>query len=85
MRSCLDTLVLIAPWTTVATVVRQNETFARHQTLAFALERSDLERQALDARLHLLQAQVAPHFQQLANVKALVDAGSIRRSGASHE
>ena len=70
--------VLIAPWTAVATVVRQKETFARHQTLTFALERSELERQALDARLHLLQAQVAPHFlfNTLANVQALVDAGS---------
>ena len=46
--------------------------------LTFALERSELERQALDARLHLLQAQVAPHFlfNTLANVQALVDAGS---------
>src|SRR5687767_15921244 len=70
--------LLIAPWTAVATVVRQKETFARRQTLAFALERSELERQALDARLHLLQAQVAPHFlfNTLANVQALVDAGS---------
>jgi signal transduction histidine kinase len=74
--------VLIAPWTAVATVVRQKDTFARHQTLAFALERSELERQALDARLHLLQAQVAPHFlfNTLANVQALVDAGSPRAS-----
>ncbi len=70
--------VLIAPWTAVATVVRQKEAFARDQKLAFALERSELERQALDARLHLLQAQVAPHFlfNTLANVQALVDAGS---------
>src|SRR5687767_10717878 len=70
--------VLIAPWTAVATVVRQKETFARNQKLMFALERSELERQALDARLHLLQAQVAPHFlfNTLANVQALVDAGS---------
>jgi sensor histidine kinase YesM len=30
--------------------------------LAVALERSELERQALNARLHLLQAQVASHF-----------------------
>jgi len=59
-------------------VVRQKEAFARDQKLAFALERSELERQALDARLHLLQAQVAPHFlfNTLANVQALVDAGS---------
>jgi hypothetical protein len=70
--------LLVAPWTAVATIVRQKEAFARHQTLMFALERSELERQALDARLHLLQAQVAPHFlfNTLANVQALVDAGS---------
>jgi signal transduction histidine kinase len=70
--------LLIAPWTALAAIVRQKEAFARHQTLAFALERSELEREALDARLHLLQAQVAPHFlfNTLANVQALVDAGS---------
>jgi hypothetical protein len=70
--------ILLAPWTTLAAVVRQKEAFARDQKLAFALERSELERQALDARLHLLQAQVAPHFlfNTLANVQALVDAGS---------
>ena len=70
--------ILVAPWTALAAIVRQKEAFARHQTLAFALERSELERQALDARLHLLQAQVAPHFlfNTLANVQALVDAGS---------
>ena len=70
--------LLLAPWTALAAIVRQKEAFAREQTLAFALERSELERQALDARLHLLQAQVAPHFlfNTLANVQALVDAGS---------
>jgi signal transduction histidine kinase len=70
--------ILVAPWAAVATVVRQKEAFARNQTLTFALERSELERQALDARLHLLRAQVAPHFlfNTLANVQALVDAGS---------
>lgn len=70
--------ILVAPWTALAAIVRQKEAFARHQKLAFALERSELERQALDARLHLLQAQVAPHFlfNTLANVQALVDAGS---------
>ena len=70
--------LLIAPWTALAAVVRQKEAFAREQELAFALERSELEREALDARLHLLQAQVAPHFlfNTLANVQELVDAGS---------
>jgi histidine kinase/histidine kinase/DNA gyrase B/HSP90-like ATPase len=70
--------LLLAPWTALAAIVRQKEAFARDQKLTFALERSELERQALDARLHLLQAQVAPHFlfNTLANVQALVDAGS---------
>jgi hypothetical protein len=70
--------ILLAPWTALAAIVRQKEAFARNQELAFALERSELERQALDARLRLLQAQVAPHFlfNTLANVQALVDAGS---------
>jgi signal transduction histidine kinase len=70
--------ILLAPWTALAALLRQKEAFARHQALAFNLERSELERQALDARLSLLQAQVAPHFlfNTLANVQALVDAGS---------
>ena len=74
--------ILLAPWTALAAIVRQKEAFARDQKLAFALERSELERQALDARLHLLQAQVAPHFlfNTLANVQALVDAGSPQAS-----
>jgi hypothetical protein len=74
--------ILAAPWTALAAIVRQKEAFARHRELEFALERSELERQALDARLHLLQAQVAPHFlfNTLANVQALVDAGSPRAS-----
>jgi histidine kinase/histidine kinase/DNA gyrase B/HSP90-like ATPase len=74
--------VLVAPWTALAALIRQKEAFAREQALAFELERSELERQALDARLHLLQAQVAPHFlfNTLANVQALVDARSPRAS-----
>ena len=74
--------VLIAPWMALGVLLRQREAFARRQALAFELERSELERQALDARLQLLQAQVAPHFlfNTLANVQALVDAGSPRAS-----
>jgi hypothetical protein len=70
--------MLVAPWTALAAIVREKDAFAHHQTLAFALERSELERQAVDARLRLLQAQVTPHFlfNTLANVQALVDAGS---------
>jgi signal transduction histidine kinase len=72
----------IAPWVALAALVRQKEALARHQALAFDLERSELERQALDARLRLLQGQVAPHFlfNTLANIQALVDTGSPRAS-----
>lgn len=74
--------VLLVPWLALGALVRQKEAITRHQALAFELERSELERQALDARLHLLQAQVAPHFlfNTLANVQALVDAGSSQAS-----
>lgn len=75
--------LFLAPWTAFVAIVRQKDAFARDQELTFALERSELERQALDARLHLLQAQVAPHFlfNTLANVQALVDAGSPHAAG----
>jgi LytS/YehU family sensor histidine kinase len=74
--------LLVAPWAALAALVRQKDALARHQALAFDLERSELGRQALDARLRLLQAQVAPHFlfNTLANVQALVDAGSPQAS-----
>jgi LytS/YehU family sensor histidine kinase len=70
--------ILLAPWIALAAMVRQREAFAREQALAFELERSEFERKALDARLRLLQAQVEPHFlfNTLANVQALVEAGS---------
>jgi signal transduction histidine kinase len=70
--------VLLAPWIALGAMVRQRDAFARNQANAFALERSELERKALDARFRLLQAQVEPHFlfNTLANVQALVEAGS---------
>ncbi len=74
--------ILFAPWIAVAVMVRQREDFAREQASAFEVERSELERQAVDARMRLLQAQVQPHFlfNTLANVQALVDAGSPQAS-----
>jgi len=74
--------VLCAPWSALAAMVHAREVCARPQALAVELERSKLERSALDARLRLLQAQVAPHFlfNTLANVQALVDAGSPQAS-----
>jgi hypothetical protein len=74
--------VFFAPWIALAAMLRQREAFARTQALAFQLERSELERRAIDARFRVLQAQVAPHFlfNTLANVQALVDAGSPQAS-----
>jgi hypothetical protein len=59
--------LLVAPWIAVAALFRQRER-----------ERGELERNALDSRLRLLQAQVEPHFlfNTLANVRELVDSGS---------
>jgi signal transduction histidine kinase len=74
--------VLFAPWIAVGAMLKQRDAFVHEQALAFQLERSQLERNALDARLRLLQAQVEPHFlfNTLANVQALVDAGSPQAS-----
>jgi signal transduction histidine kinase len=71
---------MFGPWIALTAMLRQREAFMRTQALAFALERSELERQALDARLRLVQAQVQPHFlfNTLANVRALVTSGSPR-------
>ena len=76
------TALLFAPWIAVGAVIRQREAFARDQAMAFELEKSELERKALDTRLRLLQAQVEPHFlfNTLANIQALVDAGSPQAS-----
>ncbi|MBI5717127.1 MAG: histidine kinase [Burkholderiales bacterium] len=65
---------------TLTAQVREREARARSQALLFELERSRLERQALDARLALLTAQIEPHFlfNTLANVQALVEGGSPR-------
>jgi signal transduction histidine kinase len=59
---------------------RERDGQARAQELAFALERATLEKQALDARLRLLHAQIEPHFlfNTLANVQQLVESGSPR-------
>ncbi len=59
---------------------RERDAGARAQALQFALERETLERQAADARLHLMTAQIQPHFllNTLANVQELVESGSPR-------
>jgi two-component sensor histidine kinase len=75
--------ILFGPWIALAAMIRQRDAFAREQALSFQLERSELERQAVDARLRLLQAQVQPHFlfNTLANVRALVRTGSPQAEG----
>lgn len=67
--------LLFAPWIAVGAMVHQRDAFVRDQATAFELERSELERKALDARFRLLQAQVEPHFlfNTLANVQTLVE------------
>lgn len=74
--------LLLAPWMAVSALIGQINGAAQRQALAFELERSELERQALDARMRLLQAQVEPHFlfNTLANVRELVDSGSAQAS-----
>jgi sensor histidine kinase YesM len=70
--------VLFSPWIAMSALYRHVSGQAQRQALAFELERSELERNALDSRLSLLQAQVEPHFlfNTLANVRELVEQGS---------
>jgi hypothetical protein len=72
----------LASWMAMSALLRQRDEEVRNQALAFELEKSELERKALDARLRLLQAQVEPHFlfNTLANVRELVDSGSPQAS-----
>jgi len=74
--------LLLSPWMVVAALIRQITGAAQRQALAFELERSEYQRNALDARLRLLQSQVEPHFlfNTLANVRELVDSGSPQAS-----
>jgi signal transduction histidine kinase len=74
--------LLVAPWAAVAALFKQKEFAARSQALAFELEKSQLERRALDARLRLIESQIEPHFlfNTLANVRELVEEGSPQAS-----
>ena len=57
---------------------QERDAQARAQALQFALERETLKRQASDAQLRLLTAQIEPHFllNTLANVQELIEGGS---------
>lgn len=74
--------IFFGPWIALGAMLRERDAFAKTLQLRFELERSELERKAVDARLRLLQAQVEPHFlfNTLANVQALVDSGSPQAS-----
>ena len=70
--------LVLGPLLALGALYRERDAQARSAALRFELERSTLEKQALDARLKLLHAQVEPHFlfNTLANVQALVESGS---------
>lgn len=74
--------ILLSPWIAMSALYRHISGEAQRQALAFDLERSEYERNAIEARLGLLQAQVEPHFlfNTLANVRELVDSGSSQAS-----
>jgi signal transduction histidine kinase len=74
------TVLVIAPALALGSLYRERDAQARNQALRFELERSQLAKQALDAQLQLLHAQIEPHFlfNTLANVQELVESGSPR-------
>jgi len=78
--------MLVAPWTALAALLRHREAKVEKLSVDFELERSEMARQALDARMRLLTAQAQPHFlfNTLANVEALVEAGSPRAPKLLH-
>lgn len=71
---------LIGSLFALGALYRERDAQARAEALQFALERETLQRQAADARLRLLTAQIEPHFllNTLANVQQLVESGSPR-------
>ena len=74
------TALVVGLVTALGALYRERDAQVRAERLQFALEKSTLERQALDAQLKLLHAQIEPHFlfNTLANVQALVEARSER-------
>jgi prepilin signal peptidase PulO-like enzyme (type II secretory pathway) len=71
---------LIGGLFSLGALYRERDAQARAEALRFALERETLERRAADARLHLMTAQIQPHFllNTLANVQELLESGSPR-------
>jgi two-component sensor histidine kinase len=78
--SLVFTCIVVGPPIAFAAVMRRREFQAREQAMRYEVERVELQRQASETKLRLLQAQVQPHFlfNTLANIRALVNAGSPR-------
>lgn len=78
--SLMFTTIVVGPPIAYAAIMRRREMIAREQAMRYEVERAELQRQAADTRLALLQGQVQPHFlfNTLANIRALVNAGSPR-------
>jgi signal transduction histidine kinase len=74
------TALVIGMVLALGALVRERDARTRSLELQFELERAQLEKQAVDARLSLLTAQIEPHFlfNTLANIQALVESGSPR-------
>ncbi len=72
--------MLVAPFVALSALLRLRVAMVEKQAIDFDLVRSEMARQALDARMRLLSAQAQPHFlfNTLANVQALVETGSPR-------
>jgi sensor histidine kinase YesM len=72
--------VIIGTLVALGALYSERDAKARAQILELALEKETLQRQAADAKLHLMTAQIQPHFlfNTLANVQELVESGSPR-------
>jgi signal transduction histidine kinase len=72
------TALLLGLLISLTAQLREREARSHALELELELQKSRLEKQAVDAQLSLLQAQVEPHFlfNTLANVQALVESNS---------
>jgi signal transduction histidine kinase len=78
--------ILVGLVLALGSLLREREAQARTLQLQLDLHQAELARQAVDARLALLTAQIEPHFlfNTLANVQALVETGSPRAAEVLH-
>lgn len=78
MSIMIVTGLLFGPWIGITALMRQVRGETERLALRLQLQQSEHQRQLLDARLSLLNAQVNPHFlfNTLANVRELVESGA---------